>query len=247
MARQRHLSKAPIVEAIIDFRVKLPSDYNVTNLLSLKKKLRKDYPLVEEMRVFESGTRIEGKAVEQTVKDRGLQGYFFKSPDGRNIAQFRQDGFTFSRLSPYTDWETVLAQAEPLWQSYVKVATPELITRLATRYINRMDLPLPMSNFREYLTAPPTIPKSLPQAISRFLTRLTMHDPELDMAAHVTQALEKSSKPNYIAIILDIDAFRQKDFGFRESEIWPTFKQLHDFKNRIFFDSIREATARLFE
>ncbi len=247
MARQRYLNKAPIVEAIIDFRVKLPPGYNVKNLLSLQKKISKDYPKVEESHVFESGIRFKDKKIEQILKDEGLRGYFFKSPDGKNIAQFRQDGFTYSRLNPYTDWGTVLAQAKALWQLYVKATTPELITRLATRYINRMDLPLPMTNFRQYLTAPPTIPKKLPQALSQFLTRLTMHDPQLDLVANVTQALEKSSKPFHIAVILDIDVFREKDFGFTESEIWPTFEQLHDFKNRIFFDNIQEETARLFE
>jgi len=247
MAKQRHLTKAPIVEAIIDFRVKLPSDYNVENFLSLKKKLAKDYPKVEERLAFESGLVVKDKQVEQILKDRGLQGYFFKSSDGKNVAQFRQDGFTFSRLSPYTDWQTISAQAKTLWELYVKVATPELITRLATRYINRMDLPLPMNDFRQYLTAPPTIPESLPQGVSHYLTRLTIRDRETDMVAHVIQALEKSSKPDHIAIILDIDVFRQMDFGFTESGIWPTFEQLHDFKNRIFFGNIQEETARLFE
>lgn len=247
MAKQRHLAKAPIAEAIIDFRVKLPSGYNVTNLLSLQKKLRKGYPQVEERRAFEGGLRVKDKQVEQIFTDRGLQGYILKSSDGKDVAQFKQDGFTFSRLSPYTNWETVSAEAKRLWELYAKATTPELITRLATRYINRMDLPLPMNDFSQYLTTPPTIPESLPQGISHFLTRLTILDPEPDMVAHVTQALEKSSKPDHVAIILDIDVFKQMDLGFPESDIWPTFEKLHDFKNRIFFDNIQEKTARLFE
>jgi uncharacterized protein (TIGR04255 family) len=247
MAKQRHLTKAPIVEAIIDFRVKLPSGYKVTNLLSLQKKLSKSYPQVEERRAFEGGLRLKDKEVEQILKDRGLQGYFFKSHDEKCVVQFRKDGFTFSRLSPYTNWEKVSAEAKTLWELYAKTAKPELITRLATRYINRMDLPLPMDDFNQYLTAPPTIPESLPQDVSHFLSRLTLHDPKLDLVAHVTQALEKSLKPDHIAILLDIDVFKQMDLGFPESDIWPTFEKLHDFKNRIFFDNIQEKTARLFE
>lgn len=247
MAKQRHLNNAPIVEAIIDFRVKLPSGYNVAEFSSLKEKLGNSYPQVQESRAFESGVRVKDKQIEQILKDRGLRGYAFKSVDGKNVGQFREDGFTFNRLTPYTNWETVLAEAKRLWALYVEIAQPKLVTRLATRYINRMDIPLPIGDFNQYLTAPPSIPKNLPQGVSHFLTRVTIRDPELDMTAHVIQALEKSSKPDHVAIILDIDVFKQMEAGFGESDIWPTFENLRNLKNRIFFASITEETARLFE
>jgi len=246
MAKQRHLNNAPIVEAIIDFRVKLPSGYNVTEFSSLKKTLSKDYPQMNESWTFEEEIMVKGKQIEQIVKDRGLRGYFFKSSDGKNVAQFREDGFTLSRLKPYSDWETVLAEAKKLWSLYLKTASPELITRLATRYINRMDIPLPINNFRQYLTAPPIIPKSLPQRVSRYLTRVTIVDPD-DIMANIIQALERSSKPGHVAIILDIDVYKQMEAGFPENQIWPTFEKLRNLKNRIFFDSITEETAKLFE
>ena len=246
MAKQRHLKNAPIVEAIIDFRAKLPSDYNVTRFSSLKRKLGKSYPQVEESRAFEGGFRVKDKQVEQILKDRGLRGYRFKSTDGKNIVQFMEDGFTFSRLNPYTNWKTVLAEAKTLWELYVKTAKPELITRLATRYINRMDIPLPMNDFRQYLTAPPNIPDSLRQDVSHFLTRVTIRDPEHGIVANVIQALEQSAKPDHIALILDIDVFKRIESGFPETEIWPTFEHLRNLKNRVFFDSIQEETARLF-
>lgn len=245
MAKQRHLNNAPIVEAIIDFRVKLPSGYNVTEFSSLKKTL-KGYPQMNESWAFEEEIMVKGKQIEQIVKDRGLRGYFFKSSDGKNVAQFREDGFTLSRLKPYSDWETVLGEAKKLWALYLKTASPELITRLATRYINRMDIPLPINDFRQYLTAPPIIPESLPQGINHYLTRVTIGDPD-DIMANIIQALEKSSKPGHVAIILDIDVYKRMEAGFPENQIWPTFESLRDWKNRIFFDSITEKTARLFK
>jgi uncharacterized protein (TIGR04255 family) len=170
MAKERHLANAPIVEAIIDIRVELPSDYDVTKFESLRKTLGETYPKVEESHSYESGVRVKDKQIQQVVTDKGLRGYFFKSPDGKNVGQFRRDGFTFNRLTPYTNWETVLSEAKILWKLYVKTATPELVTRLATRYINRMDIPLPIDDFSRYLTAPPNIPKGLPEGVSHFLT-----------------------------------------------------------------------------
>lgn len=247
MAKQRHLNNAPIVEAIIDFRVKLPSGYNATEFSSLKKTLSKsNYPQMDESWAFEGEIMVKAKQIEQIIKDKGLRGYFFKSSDGKNVAQFREDGFTLSRLKPYSDWETVLAEAKTLWELYLRTAAPEIITRLATRYINRMDIPLPINDFRRYLTAPPIIPEGLPQGISRYLTRVTIGDPD-DIMANIIQALEKSSKPGHVAIILDIDVYKQMEAGFPENQIWPTFENLRNLKNRIFFGSITEETARLFE
>jgi len=247
MAKGRHLNNAPIVEAIIDFRVKLPSGYNVTEFSSLKETLSKSYPQMDESWAFEGGIMVKNKQIEQIVKDKGLRGYFFKSSDGKNVAQFREDGFTLSRLKPYSNWETVLAEAKKLWALYLRTAPPELVTRLATRYINRMDIPLPINDFGQYLTAPPIIPESLPQDVSRYLTRVTIRDPDFEIKANIIQALEKSSKPGYVAIILDIDVYKQMETGFSENQIWPIFENLRNLKNRIFFDSITEETARLFE
>jgi uncharacterized protein (TIGR04255 family) len=247
MARQRHLKNAPIAEAIIDFRAKLPATFEVVTFASMKEMLGDSYPQMEESRAFEAGVRVRGKRVEHIVEEKGLQGYFFKSHDDKNVAQFRRDGFTFSRLKPYTKWQDVLAEAKKLWRLYVDRASPDLVTRIAARYINQLDIPLPIEDLAKYLKAAPTIPQNLPQELCQFLTRVTIRDPKSDIMAHIIQALEKSSKRDYVTVILDIDVFKQKESGFEELEIWQTFKQLRDLKNRIFFDSITETTARLFE
>jgi len=246
MARQRHLDNAPIVEAIIDLRVKSPSSFGVTDFLSLKEDLKKEYPIVEDRRLVEIGGKIEGKQVEQTIIDKGITGYFFKTSDSKNVVQFRIDGFTFSRLSPYSEWETVLSEAKRLWGLYSIKCLPELITRIAVRYINRLDLPLPIKDFADYLTAPPLVPDSLPQGVSQFLTRVVIHD--ADITANIIQTIKSTPKADHIGIILDIDVFKElKETGFEESSIWQEFEKLRDFKNRIFFESITEKTARLYE
>ncbi|PIU22973.1 MAG: hypothetical protein COT13_05545 [Chloroflexi bacterium CG08_land_8_20_14_0_20_45_12] len=247
MARQRHLNNAPIIEAIIDFRTRLPATFDATRFSSLKAELSDGYPQMEESRAFEAGVKIKGKQVQQILEDKGLRGYRFESQDGKNVAQFRQDGFTFSRLKPYTNWQGVLGEAKRLWKLYVDRAFPDLIVRITVRYINQLNVPLPIDDFAQYLTAPPVIPKNLPQDVSDFLTRVTICDRRLDIKAHIIQALEKSSKPDNVTIILDIDVFKQKESGFDELEMWQAFEQFRDLKNRIFFGSITEETARLFE
>ncbi len=86
MARQRHLKNAPLVEAIIDFRVRL-APFDVTRFASLKETLRIDYPKVQEPREFVAGIGFAGKQVQQILEDKGLRGYFLRSVDDRNVVQ----------------------------------------------------------------------------------------------------------------------------------------------------------------
>ncbi|MBI4286371.1 MAG: TIGR04255 family protein [Chloroflexi bacterium] len=247
MAEQRHLANAPIKEALIDFRVKLPSTFDVKSFTRLEDRLKSLYPKVEEIRQVTVGVEIAGKEFKQTVQETGRAGVFFSSSDGKNVAQFRADGFTFNRLSPYTQWNTVFAEAINLWKLYVETSKPDLITRVALRFINQISIPLPIADFKDYLTAPPTVPATLPQAIRQFLTRIVVCDEEQLVFANITQALQKEKTPGNVVILFDIDVYKQDENGLDQGALEPTFERLHDLKNRIFFESITERTVRLFE
>lgn len=245
MVKQRHLSNAPIVEAIIDFRVKLPSGFDVRELSSLRKDLADKYPNVEERRLLTGSIKIQDdKPVVESVEEKGISGYRFTSKDGKEVAQFRLDGFTFSRLPPYTKWEHIIKEAKRLWQLYFIKATPQVVDRIAVHYINRFDIHLP-GDFEDYLIASPILPKALPQELKEFLTRLVVY--EKDLTASIIQTLVGGSKPAHNGIILDISVFKESVEGIIDEDIWSTFDRLREFKNRIFFELITEKTVRMFE
>ncbi len=176
-----------------------------------------------------------------------VTGYVLRSSDQLNVAQFRTDGFTFSRLRPYTRWEEVFPQALELWNLYVEAASPGLVTRIATRYINHIRIPGQSVDFDDYLTAGPKVPSELPQTIGGFLIRIVLLNPETGVAANVIQALERAADPRFTTVILDIDAYRVKEWKPDDATMVKTFALLREFKNRIFFNHITEHTARLFE
>ncbi len=249
MAQQRHLDNAPITEAIIDFRVRIPSGADPGQFSSLKKELKDRYPHVVDMKMAEMSFRmIDDKPVWTPPGEGRIIGYRFESEDKKNVAQFRNDGFTFSRLKPYNNWEHIFEEARNLWSLYVRIASPESIARIATRYINRLKIPLPVYDFKQYLTSSPQIPESLPQGVSSFLSRVLIYDPKLDIAANVTQAFEANvEESNFVIIIIDIDAYKRGEFNPEENNVWDYFAELRDMKNRIFFEHITEDAARLFE
>ena len=248
MIRIRHLERAPITEALIDFRVSVSKQLDAATFLEFKEFLGDRYPKVEERRGAQAAIEFgPGKPLAAHTKDLGLQGFFFRSGDGLNIAQFRVDGFTFNRLKPYTRWEEIFPEALRLWKLFIEKVTPEYVSRLALRYINHLNIPLPIEDFAQYLTLPPVVPPELPQHVSSFLTRVVLHESESGLAANVTQALEQGLDPKSVTIILDIDAYKTGEFDPHGAEVAEVLEALHGFKNRIFFGSLTEAALRLYE
>ena len=250
MPSRRHLRNAPITEAIIDFRVKASAGVNAKKFADLKPRLTAHLPKMEEQRRFQVQATFEvtrDQAQAPTLRTLGLQGYRFKSGDEKTIAQFRVDGFTVNRLRPYTSWEELFPQAMELWRLYCDTAQPITVTRLALRYINRIELIASNIDFDAYLRAGPSVPPEVPQSLSGFLTRVTIQNSEMNIFAHVAQALEASGQHQQPTIILDIDAFKGGQFTPEDPIIEDTFGELREFKNLIFFNYLTDEALRRFE
>jgi uncharacterized protein (TIGR04255 family) len=247
VARHRFLKNAPIREAIIDIKVSPP--ISVESLEPVFQSLKETFPQQEVMLQSTFGFEIGPKVTRTSRVEGAVQGRRLTSKDAKHIVQFRTDGFTFSRLPPYETWEKLRSHAEPLWRAYQQESKAEKISRAAVRYINVMNLPMPITDFKEYLCAPPSLPASLPQELGGFFSRVIVMNRDIDAAAFVTQALE-SSLDNKVQLILDVDVFKEPKndlWDASDSKAWDKLEQMRNFKNRIFFESITEKTAGLFE
>jgi len=245
MIDKRHLPHAPIKEALIDIQIALPEKVTMEALNSKYAQIADQYPKHETLQRGEFGLHNdEGQPTKVTI-GQSVVGYRYTSEDGRRVAQFRTDGFTFSRLEPYDTWEEMKEEAVRLWEIYAASASPDPITRVGTRYINVLKLPL-NTELKEYLTAPPTIPEGLNQELSSFLTRVEIRDPTIGAHGILTQALEGVHE-DYAPIVLDIDVFISRQFDPQDQEFWNSLDQLRDFKNTVFFESITEKSMGLFQ
>ena len=237
-----HLNNAPIIECLIDFRVKFESEIHAEIFNSLEPKLKNEYPTIEKIRRFQTTIKMnkESKGVFHSDKNLGLEGLIFKSKDDKSLAQFRINGFTFNKLKPYTEWGKIITEARRLWGEYVSLAKPQKITRLATRYINHLRLETSVGDISEYLTAPPGLPKELGFKLNNFLSKNVFHDSETGISAIITQALEEDVSKSYLRLILDIDCYLLKEFDPMSDNIWDSFEKLRSMKNRIFFSYLQK-------
>lgn len=244
-----HLNNAPIVEALIDFRVKHAPGLDIEKLSTVTKSLKRRYPTRKEIRQVQAQFRIgegEGPAHSTT---QILVGQRFESSDSRFVFQATLGGFTLSRLKPYETWESLIAEARSCWKSYAKVMAPSIITRVAARYINRLEIPLSIfGQFEDFFTSGPQVPKNVPQEVSEFLSRVVVHEPEIDASMIITQALEPINSVNgTVPVIIDIDVSKQAEFEVQSKEYWKLLEKFRVLKNEAFFGSVTPKGLELFK
>jgi uncharacterized protein (TIGR04255 family) len=246
MARIRLLKNAPVTEAVVDLRVrfqKAPSDAQFEQFSAA---VQGDYPQSERRQSLNFTLDLEkGPSVETT----GLDGYVLKSADGLQIAQCKPAGFSFSRLKPYKDWESTVAEARRLWRLYVELLQPERVLRVSTRFINRIELSEPVPfDLDEYFTIIPKIPQGAPDKLGTFSSNLSIPDIAPKTLGIVRCSLAGPAVPGNIPVVLDFDIIRDCDCaGTDEEKIWSEINELRPIKNMLFFGSITEKTAERFE
>jgi uncharacterized protein (TIGR04255 family) len=237
--------KAPIVEALFDIRALLPESVTLDTLATFQERLAGKYPSKQVRSTWTA--QLQVKAEGPVAKGSGGPiGYMFKSADGKQIVQARKDGYSFSRLSPYTHWAAFSEEALTLWGKFVALAKPDKVQRVALRYINRMELPLPVE-LKDYVLTAPEIAPQLPQQLLSFFLRLVVPDETSQALAIITETTEDhETSPNQLPLILDIDVYREGTFATEVSKLRPVFEQLRDLKNRVFFGSLTERAKELF-
>lgn len=247
MAEVTHLTHAPIKEALIDIQVERRSDLSITDLAKATDRLSERFPKVGRIDQNRLDFKLDAGKAPVTNIDHTHHGYRFTSSDGRQIVQFKLDGFTFNWLEPYTTWEELSQQARSAWDIYEELTDPLSVTRLGVRYINHLAFPQPLASFSDYLAAPPAVPAALPQTLESFLSRVVIHDGDLDAQCILTQAMEHSDPEHEnIPVFLDIDTIINRRFALND-DFWGTIQRLRDLKNRVFFESITNKTVELYK
>jgi uncharacterized protein (TIGR04255 family) len=248
MARIRPLAHPPITEAVIDLLVRFPEPMTAKDVHGFKGLVADAYPLEQaranvEVRVDANAESVGIERVSDVV------GYLFRTRDGKQVVQSKRDGFSYNRLAPYHSWEQLIDEGWRLWELYNGMFKPLEVARLSTRFINRIELPSPPVDFDDYLSTMPKIPEGAPQRVAAFSARVTI--PEIRKGTRATVTLLFDGVPpegSKLPVLLDIDVHRECTFApSARTEILEALHELRTVKNELFFGSITEKTAELFE
>ena len=250
-----HLQNAPIREALIDFRARAGIPWNEETLRSMLQPKLSDYPTVMVQNSMIVGFMLNPHSTTaETKKEQSWKGLQFRSADGIRVARFDRDGFTFSRLAPYQDWDDLQDEVLRLWEIHIQAADPDKIVRIGVRFINRVDLPLTTVELKDYIPSFPQQPLGLEMLNQEnFLHIDHFQVPNYNYSVSVTKTLERGVQDaagtfQSWGIILDVDVstlehLDVKDFG----QIRTKLAEMRWLKNKVFFGSISDNCKKSYQ
>ncbi len=249
MKVQRHYTKAPITEAILDLKVTFPEEFPADRFADIHPRISDRFPTKEPIYtgvgafVFEPGSPIKVDTKQQHT------GYLFRSSDNLRLFQATLTGFTFNRLAPYDSWEEFSSDAKYLWEIYKEIYKPPHVVRAAIRYINQIDIPTKgLLDLKDYLRTLPEVSTDFSQkTLNSFFMQLQIPQEDLNCILVINETLAPQPNPAIIRIILDFDIFRQQVWQSDDEDIWHFLGELRHRKNQIFEASITEKTKELFD
>jgi uncharacterized protein (TIGR04255 family) len=244
MAKGQPYKNAPITEAIIDIRVKPRAGLVLADSERAWQEEEARFPKKSAI-IFAIGEMEVGNQVSASARSEQT-GFKYSSSDEKLIFQSRLSGFTLSRLAPYESWEPFSTEGRRLWTIYRDRLQPEAVTRLAVRYINRIDLPASGAELKDYFRTSPEISPDLPQLMEQFFMRVMLRQEDVRASSVINMAPVQSPLPGGVSIVLDIGLFRAEDVPQEEEAVWNVFESLREKKDQIFEACITDRTRELF-
>lgn len=257
MSERAQYANAPIVEAVIDLRIVQPEDLSVSDLQELVQENVEKYPTVGEAYRYQGEGYVEqvGAPMRQEA-EHWHNGFRCVSGDGRRVFYANLDGLTFSMLAPYEGWTRFSGEARRLWEAYRSVSKATSVTRIAVRYINRIDIPLRegegKASLEDYIKVYPELPSDFPPnggPMSMYFLQVQVPQPDIDSMLVINSTPQPTASEQVVSITLDFDLFSQQLEEPWEAEndkgIWGFLESLHERKNEVFEASITDLTRRL--
>jgi len=252
MSKEKVYKNAPITEALIDIRTIVSPDSNLNIFDEYFEKVKDRFPRKEQRATWQTEFKLaDNKELEFASPVGGPDGFFLHSkPELKKIVQVRRDGFTFNKLKPYENWDIFSQEAQELWNLYYEIIKPSKITRLAVRYINRVEIPSTCVNLRDYFLTAPEISKSLNRDFSKFFLRLELPDAKNDVMAILMETvapIRPGDELKVIPIVFDIDVYKKVNFDKNDNQIWGIMELLRSIKNDIFENSLTDKAKGMFD
>jgi len=239
----------PIREAVFDIRIDRLNTNDVNDLLRMKELVSADFPIEKKGHYVTGMFQLSpDKPIEINTHSRPA-GFMFLSEDHTRQLQVRMDGFTLNVLKPYENWETHFDVFIKYWSEYNNKFKPAHVIRIAARFINRIELPLPFDRFdrfQEYVLNMPPMPDCLPQSFSSFFMQLQVPCKDKYRNAIITDTIEPIEK-SVLPFILDIDVFQELNVENSTESLMLNFSEIRKIKNEIFEGCITDKTRNLFK
>src|SRR5580704_3737062 len=232
-----HYPRAPIWEAVIEFRFAKPIEHKV---LEKAAKQLKTYPFSENEQGLE--LRPDGRALPVQT------GIKLSSLDRTDVVIFRTTTFVCSRLAPYTRWEDLRGRAEESWRVLRRKVQDITISRIGVRYLNRIDVPSESGRVKveDYITVFPVVPGTVERPMAQYVMQVVAPIGADQCQMVLNTATVPSPLIGHSSFILDLDVYREASLPKRDDELWALTERMRGYKNDLFESLVTDRARELF-
>lgn len=239
MAQIRHLGRAPIAEALINFQANASERWKETAANAAA--IWPSHTQVEELRQLQFEFSAASANERPTATSPVSVGLLLRSASEPSVHQVRSDGYSFSRLPPYPDWQTFESQAKDGWAAFCKIARPDPLYAVIVRFINMLEFPRDGFKLSRYFTAPPKPPRDLKWAFHGFTQQFVYAIPDSFCTVQSVLALAFSNQPTEKhAFVLDITVMLKEPLSVSGISVDEALREMHLRKNEAFFGALTD-------
>jgi len=234
--------KTPLIEAVLD--VAFTSELSPEVTSELRRLLSDNYNshTEEAVRRFHIDLETETASIQPT----GAL-YRLIAKNTSEIALLRPNGFAASQLAPYKCWEDLFARFER--DSNILFGSSDIKpARLATRFINRIDVPTEngIAQHEEYLAAHIKLPTEI-ENIGPFQLSFQLYAPEQKAEVVIQSSVVEPAIEGVASFTLDIDVSRSIDLPDDWSECLRIISTFRDVKNYFYRTLLTRKALEEFE
>lgn len=167
----RTYANPPILEAICDFQFAPGQTWDPTLLGLVYDRIKTDFP----QKAQAPGPILNVSFGPAPPVQGRMQ---FRREDGSALVQVGPDNLTVNHLRPYGGWPRYRDMIAHTLEVYRSVATPQGLTRIALRYINRLEVPADAIGesddvqIGDYVLAQPTVPNGVESTFLNWAQRV---------------------------------------------------------------------------
>ena len=250
----KQYARPPITEAVIEIRFDPVISQDA--LAKFVRDVQGQYPTAEQSYEVTVELKVPASGAEPVVTPKKeLAGYKITGRDDTDLILLAADRLATVRLAPYCGWEEFLETTKNNYAMLKKRSGYRKIVRVATRYVNRIDIPICGSDSvdaaksidtTKYLLLEPRIPEIIPN-ISLFSSQFVGSVPEIDGRVLVKAATVSSPLIDHVSLLLDIDLFKDQNIPQKDNELWNLLATLRNQKNIIFEAFVTDQARELFD
>ena len=241
----RRYKKAPILEAVIEFRWSSTKSIEELSAILLDDVFQ-GFEEPKPRQLINASLNVDAGEVSH---DRKHVGFEVTLRDGSETVFLEENKFVFVKRAPYDRWEDFSARALSLLKPAVSSLKINEFSRVGVRFVNRIDTPSEgesVASTDSYVNISFNGPRKDRGLIEEFQMRVVKPTEKLGIHYALVVATMPSPLPAHSAIILDIDVFTKRASAASGSDLLGLLEQMRDEKNEIFEECVTDQARELF-